>query len=117
MTQDESLYNQMVYGIRYLDMRVGYHNVSGSEEKLWIVHGPLRDDLTLRSAAQQVKDFLKAAPKEIVIFDFHGFESGFTEEKDVEVLKKRYKEFFEIISSQLQDFMIPYRYYVQHNYY
>jgi len=110
MTQDESLYNQLVYGIRYLDMRVGYHNVSGSEENLWIVHGSLRDDVALRSAAEQVKDFLNAAPKEIVVFDFHRFETGFDGEKNAEILKIRYKEFFDIVSSQLKDFMIPFRY-------
>ncbi|CAG2174614.1 unnamed protein product [Oppiella nova] len=108
ITQDESIYNQLVYGIRYLDMRVGYHNVSGYDDKLWIVHDIVRTDVTLRSAAEQVKDFLKAAPKEIVIFDFHRFVTGFLDEKNVEILKKRYKEFFDIISSELKDLMIPF---------
>ena len=73
ITQDESIFNQLVYGIRYLDMRVGYYNVSGSDEHLWVVHDLFRTELTVRSAAAQVKEFLRAAPKEIVIFDFHRF--------------------------------------------
>lgn len=90
-------------------MRVGYYNVSGNDEKFWIVHDIFRRDLTLRSAAQQVKDFLTAAPKEIVIFDFHRFVNGFIDEKNADILKARFKEFFEVISSQLGDLMAPFR--------
>lgn len=109
VTQDESIYNQLVYGIRYLDMRIGYYNVSGSDEHLWVVHDLFRRDLTLRSAAEQVKDFLMAAPKEIVIFDFHRFVTGFLDEKNSDVLKARFKEFFDVLSSVLGDLMAPFR--------
>ncbi|CAG2111730.1 unnamed protein product [Medioppia subpectinata] len=108
IAHDESLYNQMVYGIRYLDMRVGYHNVSETDDKLWIVHGLFRTDHTLRSAAEQVRDFLKAAPKEIVIFDFHRFVTGFNDEKNADILRMRYKEFFDVVESELKDLMIPF---------
>lgn len=110
ITQDESIYNQLVYGIRYLDIRVGYYNLSGLTENLWVVHDLYRTELTLRSAVEQVKEFLKAAPKEIVILDFHRFVNGFVDE-DKEIYKNRFKQFFDIISSELKDLMIPFRYY------
>ena len=91
-------------------MRIGYYNVSGSDDKFWVVHDIFRRDLTLRSVAKQVKDFLMAAPKEIVIFDFHRFVNGFIDEKNTDILKTRIKEFFDVLSSQLGDLMIPFRY-------
>ncbi|XP_054167803.1 PI-PLC X domain-containing protein 1-like [Oppia nitens] len=120
ITQDESLYNQLVYGIRYLDLRVGYYNVTdsdvdgggggrgGDSDKLWIVHDLYRTDVTLRSALEQIREFLESAPKEIVIVDFHRFVNGFTDEKDVDILKSRFREWFDLVSGQLRDLMIPF---------
>ena len=110
ITQDESIYNQLVYGVRYLDMRIGYYDVSGSDDKLWIVHDLLRTNLTLHSAVKEVKQFVTAAPKEIVIFDFHRFVKGFelNDENNETVIRKRFEEFSAIITNELGDLAIPY---------
>lgn len=75
--QDESVFNQLAYGIRYLDLRVSYENVMNRREKLWIVHGILRTEISLESVLRQVRSFLDATTAEIVILDFHRFEKGF----------------------------------------
>ena len=36
INQDEDIWNQLLYGIRYLDIRVGYYH--NTPEKFWAVH-------------------------------------------------------------------------------
>lgn len=77
--QDESVFNQLAYGIRYLDLRVSYESALNRPENFWIVHGLFRTEVSLESILNQVKDFLDSTTSEIVILDFHRFEKGFTE--------------------------------------
>ncbi|XP_054167639.1 PI-PLC X domain-containing protein 1-like [Oppia nitens] len=108
ITQDECIYNQLVYGIRYMDLRVGYHNVTDSTERLWIVHSLYRTNLTVRSLCQQIREFLMAAPHEIVLVDFHAFVNGFEDEDDEDILWSRFREWFDLVSDELRDLMIPF---------
>ena len=112
MTQEESIYNQLVYGIRYFDMRLGYYDDEDDEndqhENYWIVHGLFKTKNTLKSVCQQIKQFLSKAPKEIIIFDFHSFEEGFANDLDKKVLKQHFQGFFDIVKSYLNDYLIPY---------
>lgn len=86
---DESVFNQLVYGIRYLDLRVSYEPVKDHAQKLWIVHGILRTQITLDNVLQQVKRFLDATTHEVVIIDFHRFEKGFDDHSRDESINVR----------------------------
>lgn len=79
LTQDDDIYSQLVHGIRYLDIRVGYYR--SNDQKFWANHGisrlfPLSDIL------RQVKEFVDAT-NEIVILDFQEFPVGFGKSIDV----------------------------------
>jgi len=62
-TQACDIATQLNGGIRYLDLRLEWH-----EDDIWIVHGLLSD--TLSNVLHDVKEFSEAHPKEIVILDF-----------------------------------------------
>lgn len=79
LTQDDDVLSQLVHGIRYVDMRVGYYR--SNNEKFWANHGisrlhPLSDVL------RQVKEFVDAT-NEIVILDFQEFPVGFGKSIDI----------------------------------
>jgi len=103
--QDESIYDQLVYGIRYLDIRIGYYE--DMSEPLQIVHNKWECFHSLRDVLLQVRNFLMSAPKEIVIFDFHGFGEGFDIESKLE---ERHKQVINLCKSILNDFIIPFIY-------
>jgi hypothetical protein len=63
-SQDESVYNQLVYGIRYLDLRVGYY--PAYPEKLWVNHNFYRMR-PLSEIVQDIKRFVEET-NEIVRF-------------------------------------------------
>ncbi|KAI1283773.1 PI-PLC X domain-containing protein 3 [Halotydeus destructor] len=106
---DESVFNQLVYGIRYLDIRVSYESVKGSANKVWIVHGILRTEVTLDDVMRQVKQFMDATEKEVVILDFHRFEKGFDDfPRDAltnEMTIQRHREVLDILKRHLADHM------------
>lgn len=138
-TQDENLYAQLAYGIRYLDMRVGAYNLteddvfsgtssSGSpttttntnthstrspaaffKEELWMVHNMQRNHISLVEALKQVKRFLERTTHEVVIVDFHRFVNGFDQVDDTFAVQARLRNFYKIIVEQLGPFLIPYR--------
>ncbi|GFT00914.1 PI-PLC X domain-containing protein 1, partial [Nephila pilipes] len=74
--QELSIFNQLVYGLRYFDLRIGYYkNIPG---KYFINHNFLKTNHTVKSVLEQVKKFLMKGKKEIIILDFHDFPHGFT---------------------------------------
>jgi hypothetical protein len=78
VNQDESVYRQLMHGIRYLDIRVGYY--STTPEKYWINHNFYRMR-PLSSVIGEVKRFVEET-NEIVILDFHRFPVGFEGKRD-----------------------------------
>jgi hypothetical protein len=79
LTQDDDIMSQLVHGVRYIDMRVGYYR--SNNEKFWANHGisrlhPLSDVL------RQIKEFVDATD-EIVILDFQEFPVGFGRSTDI----------------------------------
>lgn len=72
ISQDEDIINQLVYGIRYLDLRVSSNPLL--EERWWLNHGVVRVQ-PLHVILDDVKLFLRST-REIVILDFHGFPVG-----------------------------------------
>ncbi|XP_044581905.1 PI-PLC X domain-containing protein 1-like [Cotesia glomerata] len=73
ITQDEDVLAQLIYGARYLDIRVGRY--PNSDEIFWGNHGPIRI-VPLRDVIRDVKLFLDNT-NEIVIFDIQEFPVGF----------------------------------------
>lgn len=73
-TQDESFWEQLVMGVRYLDMRISYYN--NTEEKFYVNHGEIVI-APLRRYIDDVVNFINQT-EEIVIFDIHSLEHGFS---------------------------------------
>lgn len=79
LTQDRDVWTQLVHGIRYLDIRVGYYpsipNGTAIEEgnhisRFWINHDVIRIT-PLSAIIKDVRNFLNVARGEVVIMDFH----------------------------------------------
>jgi len=96
VNQDESVYNQLMHGIRYLDIRVGYYT-TGSE-KFWINHDFYRMR-PLSSLVNDVKKFVQES-KDIVILDFHRFPVGFDR-------RERHNQLVEYLNSELERYTVP----------
>lgn len=79
LTQDDDILSQLVHGIRYLDMRIGYYR--SNEHKFWANHGISRIH-PLTDVLRQVKSFVDSTD-EIVILDFQEFPVGFGTGTDI----------------------------------
>lgn len=79
LTQDDDIKGQLMHGIRYLDIRVGYYR--SSEELFWANHGISRQR-PLREILEQVLDFVEDT-NEIVLFDIQEFPVGFGRNLDI----------------------------------
>ena len=99
VNQGEDVWLQLLFGMRYLDLRVSYY--SDTPEKFWLVHDFVKQN-PLYEAIHAVKRFLRVT-KELVILDFHRFPFGFTEEGS----EGRHDELVEYINSELGEFMAP----------
>lgn len=106
MNQDESIYNQLVYGIRHLDLRVGYTKVKQRSERLWIYHDIFRTDVSVTEVLEQVRRFLDSTSHEIVVMDFHRFTVGFQNE-NVPLQRERHAKMIELIFRHLADYIVP----------
>lgn len=67
--QDLTVYEQLTYGIRYLDLRVE----KNSDGKLYIFHGSARSDILLSTVLADVKKFIGQYKTETIILDFQHF--------------------------------------------
>ncbi|CAG9812193.1 unnamed protein product [Chironomus riparius] len=79
LTQDDNIMSQLINGVRYLDLRVGYYR--SNNEKFWANHGITRMH-PLSDIFKQIKDFVDAT-NEIVILDFQEFPVGFRNKFEV----------------------------------
>lgn len=88
LNQDQIIWTQLVFGIRYLDLRVGYYKNDG----FFINHDLIRIT-PLRPALQQIRKFLEVTD-EIVLLDFHRFPypTDFTPELHAMLLQMVYEE-------------------------
>uniref|UniRef100_A0A8D8WPK1 PI-PLC X domain-containing protein 1 n=1 Tax=Cacopsylla melanoneura TaxID=428564 RepID=A0A8D8WPK1_9HEMI len=77
MTQDETILNQFIFGIRSVDLRIAYYSVkSNDSSKLWLNHGVQRI-CPFSTIVNQIKKFMENT-KEIVTLDLHQFPVGFS---------------------------------------
>lgn len=102
ITQEENIWHQLAYGIRYIDLRVAYSNSVTSSEKLWITHGNFVRDIPVKEVIRQVKDFLDST-NEIVIMDFHRFTNGFRGRR----ASRRHEDLIDLLQAELGHYMIP----------
>ncbi|CAG2174113.1 unnamed protein product, partial [Oppiella nova] len=108
LCQDENVFNQLVYGIRFLDLRVAYDVVAGNKSKLWLVHGPVPMKHTLDSVLLQVRRFIDMAPKEVVVIDFHRFEKGFNKDEiSQQLIRRHHRKVYSLIAKHLRDYLVP----------
>ncbi|XP_032677584.1 PI-PLC X domain-containing protein 1-like isoform X1 [Odontomachus brunneus] len=85
LTQDRDVWTQLVHGIRYLDIRVGYYpsipNGTALDEegdhmsRFWINHDIVRIT-PLSDIIRDVRNFLDVTRGEVVVMDFHRFPVG-----------------------------------------
>ncbi|KAK3914864.1 PI-PLC X domain-containing protein 1 [Frankliniella fusca] len=79
VTQDESILGQLIYGVRYIDLRVGFY--STKDVQWWANHGPVRMT-PLHAVLSDIKAFL-GNTNEIVILDIQNFPAGFGKDNKV----------------------------------
>ncbi|UXI23162.1 ectonucleotide pyrophosphatase/phosphodiesterase family member 5-like [Sarcoptes scabiei] len=104
--QDESVWNQLVYGIRFLDLRLSYDNKPKNErDRIWIAHGPVRIDILLTDVLEQILAFILSTHQEIIILDFHRFEEGL--EESLSDIDQRHAIIERLIFDYLGSFLIP----------
>jgi len=106
MNQDENIFNQLVFGIRYLDLRVGYSKVKQRAERLWIYHDIFRTEVSADEVFEQVRKFLDLTTHEIVIMDFHRFTVGFQNENS-QTLRERHAKLIELLFKHLGPYVVP----------
>ncbi|GJQ74573.1 hypothetical protein Trydic_g21434 [Trypoxylus dichotomus] len=68
LNQNMDLWAQLVFGVRYLDLRIGYYQNEG----FYINHDLVRIS-KLEPLLRTIRHFLELAPKEVIIIDFHRF--------------------------------------------
>jgi len=78
--QDESVWNQLIYGVRFFDLRLAFDEQGRNDrERVWIAHGMMRVFISLADVLEQVLAFMLSTRHEIVVLDFHRFEEGLQE--------------------------------------
>lgn len=79
LTQDDDIRKQLLQGVRYIDLRVGYYQVSTPQ--FWANHGITRVH-PLKQVLQQIRDYALET-NEIIIVDVQEFPVGFGKQYDV----------------------------------
>lgn len=94
-TQDETLWQQLVLGARYMDMRIGYYE--NREEKFYVHHG----EVVIAPLQGYLDDVVKfmSQTQEIVIFDIHDLNNGFDGHPE------RHAELISILESNFGEWM------------
>lgn len=106
LNQDESIFNQLIYGIRHLDLRVGYHKVKNRADKFWIYHDIFRTEVSLIEVFQQVRKFLQLTSHELIVMDFHRFTVGF-EGENLAVQRDRHAKLLGMLYGELGQYLVP----------
>ncbi|KYB29346.1 PI-PLC X domain-containing protein 1-like Protein [Tribolium castaneum] len=99
LNQDKSMWEQLVYGIRYFDIRVGRYG--DSPQSLYINHDFVKCT-ELVPELQSVAKFLQKSPKEVVVLDFHRFPHP----KDF--LEGHHLELLRVVRDIFGDLIYPY---------
>ena len=98
INQDEDVWSQLLYGIRYLDLRVSHYR--NTPEKFWAVHDFVKIN-PLFEIINDVRRFLRST-KEMVILDFHRFPNGFDGTNE-----NNHAELLRYLKAEIGEFMAP----------
>ncbi|XP_064465100.1 uncharacterized protein LOC135376517 [Ornithodoros turicata] len=93
--QEEDIFSQLVYGIRFLDIRVRAYN-----SDFWVNREDIRGQITVKELLRTVKSFVRATG-EIVAVDFHRFIRGF--EFTCPDRERNHKALVKLIVEELKD--------------
>ncbi|KAJ8982728.1 hypothetical protein NQ317_019519, partial [Molorchus minor] len=96
LNQDRSIWAQLVFGIRYLDFRIGYYERDG----FYINHDLVRI-IKVQPVLREIRKFLELAPKEIIVIDFHRFPFPKNFSNDL------HKKFISMVYEELGAFALP----------
>lgn len=98
-TQEQTILQQLAFGIRSLDLRVGF--IDGI---FWIVHDTFKAQVPVEAVLKQVRSFVKMTG-EIVVLDFHRFTIGFHGGTDP--VEERHRMLVNLILKTLGDVVAP----------
>lgn len=76
--QEDDVYTQLVHGVRYFDLRIGFY--PRTAEKYWLNHNFIRMR-PLQTLINDVRKFVQET-KEIILLDIHGFPIGFQSQEE-----------------------------------
>lgn len=96
ITQDENIWNQLAYGNRFLDFRIGLYRTT--PERFWLNHGDFKIN-PLRDAIRDLSTFVNST-NEVVIVDFHRFPWGFDS-------PEQHRELLTFLLQELEPFLLP----------
>jgi len=87
--QEEDLLHQLIWGVRFVDIRAGFYPTT--EERFWLVHGIIKTH-PMMEGIEDVKTFLRNT-KEIIIWDINAFEQSWDASAHEEYKALLIKEF------------------------
>ncbi|XP_018331073.1 PI-PLC X domain-containing protein 3 [Agrilus planipennis] len=92
VNQDRDIWTQLVFGNRYLDLRIAYYKQSDR----FTVNHDLISFGSVHAVFDQIKAFIRLAPKELVVIDFHRFPypKDFPHGKFVQLLKNEFGDYY-----------------------
>ncbi|KAG8269147.1 hypothetical protein J6590_008393 [Homalodisca vitripennis] len=109
LTQDQDVWSQLVYGVRYIDVRVGFYPVKrwntseqiSHDNSFWINHDLIKVR-PLVPVLREIRQFLEKAEGEIVVLDLHRFPVGFSGRH------ARHNRLVELLERELREVAVEY---------
>lgn len=93
-TQDQTIAHQLAFGVRSLDLRVGF--IDGA---FWIFHDKFKAQVSVEAVLRQVRTFVETTG-EVVVLDFHRFTLGF--DRYADPVEERHRMLVHLIINTLQ---------------
>ena len=78
--QEEDFLHQLIWGVRFLDIRAGFYPTT--PERFWLVHGIIKTH-PMAEGVEDVKTFLRNT-QEILIWEVNGYEQVWDDEAHAE---------------------------------
>jgi len=88
--QEENLLSQLLWGVRFLDIRIGYYPTT--DEKFWLVHGIIKAH-PLKEGIQLVQQFLQVS-RDVMVWEINNFLQTWTDEAHQELHDLLISEFY-----------------------
>jgi len=89
--QEENLLNQMMWGVRFMDIRVGHYPYT--EERFWLVHDIIKTH-PMKEGIEDVKTFLRNT-REVIVWENNNFVQVWGNEAHMEWAERLVEEFGE----------------------